>query len=100
MRNGYRITRDKFFSEKEVKRLLKVCAEKAIVDKLKGRWIGAKMSNFFRELTPKNFVYIANKFKVEYVIIETNHSRKFHKFEPIFTNKKVKIYKISDFQEI
>ncbi len=41
MKNGYKITRDKFLSTKQMRQLLKVCEEKALVDKIKGRrtWI-------------------------------------------------------------
>lgn len=41
MDNGYSITRDKFLSPDEVRQLLKVCEEKAIVDTAKGRktWV-------------------------------------------------------------
>lgn len=41
MKNGYKITRDKFLSSKERNRLLKVCQERAMVDLAKGRktWV-------------------------------------------------------------
>ena len=41
MENGYKITRDKFLSKKEVRYLLRICEEKALVDLVKGRktWV-------------------------------------------------------------
>ena len=41
MKNGYKITRDKFLSAKEVRRLLRLCEERALVDLVKGRktWV-------------------------------------------------------------
>jgi hypothetical protein len=68
-------------------------------EKIDGKWIGEKMSKFFRKLKPKDFMDIAKKYKLDYVLIESDYSSNFKTHKPKFENKKVKIYKVSDFKE-
>jgi len=69
------------------------------IDKIQGTWEGDKIAKYFRKLKPKDFIKISNKYKLDYVVIESNYSLNFNKYKPKFENKKVKIYKTSDFKE-
>ncbi len=57
------------------------------------------LKSFFRRLSPGNFLNISEEYKLNYVVIESNYSSSFSEYKPIFANKKIKIYKISDFKE-
>jgi len=67
-------------------------------EKIDGTWIGEKMANFFRRLKPSDFTVISKKYKLNYVLIEKNHSQSFSKFKPKFENNKFEIYSVNDFE--
>lgn len=68
-------------------------------DKLSGKWEGEKVANFFRNLTPLDFLKISQQYRLDYVVIESEFSSKFAKYNPIFQNEKLQIYKVEDFKE-
>jgi hypothetical protein len=69
------------------------------LDKIEGSGEDEKISKFFRKLKPKDFIDISLKFKLDYIVIETEYAQSFDDYKTVFENKKVKIYKIVDLKE-
>jgi len=69
------------------------------IDNFKGEWVGEKMSKFYRQIKPNEFLRMSNKYKLDYVLIEREFSSNFSDYKPRFQNRKLKIYKINDFKE-
>jgi len=67
------------------------------VQLLKGSWIGEKHQNFFRNLTPMDFLSLSEKYKVDYITIEKKYNQNFKEFTPLFSNEEVEIYRIDQF---
>lgn len=67
------------------------------IQKLNGDWIGEKHQMFFRNITPRGFSLLSDKYKVDYIIIEKNHSQNFKDFTPLFSNEEIEIYRIDQF---
>ena len=67
------------------------------IQRLNGDWIGEKHQNFFRNLTPKDFLSLLNNYKVDYIIIEKRYNQNFKEFTPFFSNEEVEIYEIDQF---
>lgn len=95
--NGFPFNEAYFLEYQERKELL--YGNRIEIDKIKGKWVGEKISKFFRNLKPIDFLNISKKYKLDYVVVESNHSSNFKRYYPKFKNSKVKIYKISDFKE-
>ncbi|NQV78124.1 MAG: hypothetical protein HQ490_07190 [Lutibacter sp.] len=69
------------------------------IDYFEGEWVGEKMSKFYRQLTPIQFLDISDLYKLDYVVIESEFSESFSEYKPRFENNRVKIYKINDVKE-
>ena len=97
MGNGFPFNESYFKEYQNRKELL--FGNREQIDKIEGSWEGEKVATFFRGKAPIDFINISNKYKLDYVVIESKYSDAFNKYIPQFENKKVKIYKISDFKE-
>ena len=64
---------------------------------LKGSWIGEKHQNFFRNLTPNDFLLLSKNQKIDFVIIEKLYNQNFKEYVPSFSNEEVEIYRIDQF---
>ncbi|CAA6814211.1 MAG: Unknown protein [uncultured Campylobacterales bacterium] len=53
-------------------------------------------NEFYRSIKPKDFLNIAKRYRLDYIIIELQYSKQFEGNTPVFENKKIKIYKIND----
>lgn len=59
-----------------------------------------KSSAYFRSLLPENFLSMSEIYKLNYVVVESDFSSAFENFKHIFSNEKVKIYKVSEFKSM
>jgi hypothetical protein len=68
-------------------------------NKLKGAWIGESMANVYRSRRPGNFIYFAEKYPLNFVILEHD----FNNFEPflrpVFSGDGFDIYSVSGMQK-
>ena len=97
MGNGFPFNESYFKEYQNRKELL--FGNREQIDKIKGSWEGDKVAKFFRAKKPIDFVNISNKYRLDYVVIESSYAENFNNYKPSFENKKVKIYKISNFKE-
>jgi len=93
--NGFPFNETYFKEHQKRKSLL--YGSKEYLNKIKGKGIAEKMNNFFRQKSPNDFLNISKKYKLDYVVIESQYSSKFKDYIPRFENDKIKIYKVSDF---
>lgn len=63
---------------------------------IKGNLESDKRSAFYRQKTPANFIAIAERYELDYVIIERSFADKFAGFKPVFFNNDLSIYQITD----
>lgn len=57
-----------------------------------------KMDNFYRHLTPSDFLSIGQQYKLDYVIIEKSFSSAFSGFVPDYADKEIIIFKVASFK--
>jgi hypothetical protein len=88
--NGF-VFSEKYFQEWEDRKVI-VWGRQAETANLPGRWIGEKYANHYRSLRPKDFLEIAKKYKIDWVVIETNYSKNFSDCRPNFYSQKYKVY--------
>jgi hypothetical protein len=73
--NGF-VFSEKYFKEWE-KRKVFVWGRQADTANIPGNWIGEKYANHYRSLLPKDFIEVAKKYKIDWVVIETDYSKNF-----------------------
>ncbi|MCL6274282.1 hypothetical protein M3P19_09690 [Muricauda sp. 2012CJ35-5] len=56
-------------------------------------------SKYYRKLKPKDFVKIAGKYKLDYIVIEKKYSSQFGNSKPVWENHKNQIYKLSSLKQ-
>jgi hypothetical protein len=87
------------FSEKSFKewdeRNAFVNGRNSEVLKLPGLWIGEKYANHYRSLAPRDFVDMAKKYKMDWVVLEAEYSEKFFNCSADFDSPKYKAYSLS-----
>jgi hypothetical protein len=88
---------EKYFREYYIRNKLLYGTRDTRIDNILNTRYGLDV--FFRKLKPNDFLNASKQYKLDYIIIKNKYSENFKKFEPVFKNKKVKIYKISDFKE-
>ncbi len=54
-----------------------------------------KMSQYYRNLTPADFVAISNRYPLQYVIIERNWDQEFLDFASVFSDETIAVYDIN-----
>jgi hypothetical protein len=90
--NGF-IFSEKYFKEWEERKVL-VWGRQAETANLPGKWIGEKYANHYRSLLPKDFLEIAKKYKIDWVVIETDYSKNFSDCKTDFYSQKYKVYSL------
>ncbi|GAB3931651.1 hypothetical protein GCM10028827_28920 [Mucilaginibacter myungsuensis] len=63
---------------------------------IKGNSDGEKRASFYRQLTPANFLAIADHYPIDYVVLETPVADGFKNFKPAFTDKDMSVYSVND----
>lgn len=61
------------------------------------RMKGISINDYYRKLTPIDFLEVSGKKQLDYVVIEKEFSSGFLEYRPRFENKDMCIYKVSDF---
>jgi hypothetical protein len=90
--NGF-VFSQKYFKEWEERKVL-VWGRQAETVNLPGNWIGEKYANHYRSLLPKDFLEIAKKYKINWVVIETDYSNNFSDCRTDFYSQKYKVYSL------
>jgi hypothetical protein len=90
--NGF-VFSEKYFKEWEERKVL-VWGRQAETANLHGNWIGEKYANHYRSLLPKDFLEIAKKYKINWVVIETDYSNNFSDCRTDFYSQKYKVYSL------
>jgi len=67
------------------------------IKKIKGNWIGEKISQYFQKLSPEDFVKISKTFKLDYVIVD--QINQFKEFVPSYIDNQKAVFKISNLQK-
>lgn len=66
----------------------------AEIVKLPGSWIGDKYANHYRSLAPSDFLGESIKYKIDWVVLETDYSEKFSGCKADFDSPKYKAYSL------
>jgi hypothetical protein len=82
---------EKYFKEWEERKVFN-WGRQAKTANMPGKWIGEKYANHYRSLLPKDFVEIAKKYKIDWVVIETDYSKNFSDCRHDFYSQKYKVY--------
>jgi hypothetical protein len=82
---------EKYFKEWEERKVFN-WGRQAETANMPGKWIGEKYANHYRSLLPKDFVEIAKKYKIDWVVIETDYSKNFSDCRHNFYSQKYKVY--------
>jgi hypothetical protein len=90
--NGF-VFSEKYFHEWEDRKVI-VWGRQAETANLPGKWIGEKYANHYRSLLPKDFLEIAKKYKIDWVVIETDYSKNFSDCKTDFYSQKYKVYSL------
>jgi hypothetical protein len=61
-----------------------------------GAWIGESMARVYRSRGPLDFVVYAKDEKLDYVMVESQHSKKFAQHTPVFKGKDYLIFRVLD----
>lgn len=99
--NGFPFS-ERFFLEWENRNALAYGSNTEVM-KLTGSWIGEKWANHYRQLSPIDFVEAARNYKIDWVVIEADHSYNFQsggfKCEVGFESPNYKIFSIQALQQ-
>lgn len=57
-----------------------------------------KSTYFYRSLTPKDFYNIKSSYQLDYIILESSFDKPFSRYTPVFSDKNINVYKVSDFE--
>jgi hypothetical protein len=90
--NGF-VFSEKYFQEWE-ERKVSVWGRQAKTATQPGSWIGVNTANHYRSLLPNDFIEIATKYKIDWVVIETDYSKNFKDCKPDFYDQKYKVYSL------
>lgn len=92
--NGFPFSPSAF--KEHIKRSQLVFGSREQIESLPGSWIGEKYSNFYRSLSPDDFLKISSKYKLDYIIIEKKYSDKFKKsnFSMVYENSEILVFNI------
>lgn len=63
--------------------------------KLPGSWIGEQYANHYRSLVPRDFVEEANRYKIDWIVIEAEYSEMFSDCNVDFDSPRYKAYSLS-----
>lgn len=66
----------------------------AEIIKLPGSWIGDKYANHYRSLAPSHFLGESIKYKIDWVVLETDYSEKFSSCKADFDSPKYRAYSL------
>jgi hypothetical protein len=91
--NGFPFS-ENYFLEYERRKVL-VSGNSQTLRSIPGAWIGEKYANFYRSLTPEDFVKIAREFPLQWVVIEKRYSDKFVNCEISFESSAIRVYKVN-----
>lgn len=94
--NGFPFS-EKYFHEWDDRNAI-VNGRNAEITKLPGSWIGDKYANHYRQLLPNDFIAAAAKYKIDWVVIEADHSEKFSSCKADFDSPKYKVYSLLTLQ--
>jgi hypothetical protein len=88
--NGFPFREDAFRENSDRESLIYGNSEE--LKKFDGKWIGEKITKFYRQLKPIDFYKISKKYRLDYVMIEADFSNEFKNISPLFSNENIKIY--------
>ena len=89
--NGFPFNQ-KYFKEHN-KRFNLVYGSRNNWDTIGGSWIGESQAIYYRGLKPKDFKAISKLYRLDYVVIESKFKENFKKYNPVFQNQELYIYK-------
>jgi hypothetical protein len=90
--NGFPFSEDNF-KEWDARNSF-VNGNNAEIVKLSGSWIGDKYANHYRSLAPSDFLEEAIKYKIDWVVLETDYSKKFSGCKADFESPKYNAYSL------
>jgi hypothetical protein len=67
--------------------------------KLPGSWVGEQISNFYRTLAPSDFVRIASKYPVHWVVVETDYANAFSRCRISLRNARWTVFSVNELHE-
>lgn len=94
--NGFPFS-EKYFHEWDDRNTI-VNGRNAEITKFPGSWIGEKYANHYRQLLPSDFILAAAKYKIDWVVIESDHSESFSSCKADFESPKYKAYSLVTLQ--
>jgi hypothetical protein len=66
---------------------------------LRGTWIGQSITNVYRSRTAENFIFFADKYPLDFVVVEKGFDKQLSlRAPPIFSGDGFNVYSISEFR--
>lgn len=90
--NGFPFS-EKYFNEWDVRNKM-VNGSNAEIKNLPGTWIGEKYAKHYRALSVNDFINAASKYKLDWVVVESEFSNQFSDCKADFESKKYKAYSL------
>ncbi|RDB35092.1 MAG: hypothetical protein DCC88_11915 [Spirobacillus cienkowskii] len=90
--NGFPFS-EKYFSEWDARNAL-INGSNAAIKNLPGSWIGEKYANHYRALFANDFINAASRYRLDWVVVESEFSNQFASCKADFESLKYKVYSI------